>query len=1235
MAYTNVNVNTGGKKPVKDGKVAWTQEQKEEQLRAMGITGTTRTPTPPKNETTGTSERDVNTGDTTRFSQPYSDVQGRVMPQTTDELNRVYSDSQNTRIGGKEGLVDEQAASQIITDENPFRTRDGISLPAAAVFENLRRRQIPGDIGVLNQPRMFSEGRTPEDWLDIGGSQRNANLALNAATPNTPLQDTVAGINTRYEPNFNPNVDRNLIVDALHTDPADLEQFARDRIGDWNKRQKFNPAMMASALESVQINSKIFHDYFNKRFSGEMQLKSQADLVEIQRMVLSKGYTPQTLTEFLYDKVAPAAELMEGNSPAGFSGAMFLSVLQHMYDTQRAANRQISLIDKMPQNQEEYNNLKPEEKHGLRGVYEEAFQGITNSEKGIGHLIGEATNMVLTGPEKALIGSIALNSVKEAFGPDFFVQSDLIAGLIAPPRSHLNSEGMNFVHNNSNLFQNLLNMKSKLPRVDEAGRKTLAESGVDFRGKGWSGVVRKYLSGQDFTREEDELWQQTVLHTLSDTPFTTLLAQANFFSLALGKNSMTGTYTPNAVTPLLDGKEYKHIMEGGEVDKRVTKKNRVNLATGKMEEVAYYSDTEKDTLLQINMQAALDYNGHQIRFDHFVGSNFRYYHEASVFNPTNHSARAFLGSGAFVNFETNNASHMMKIKAGIMTQVGLKAPGSTTAKLSDFSFQARAEAYDNMIEGFQAKYGSIVNSLEGMEQADIGAQVEAYLIKELQNKDSQESQAFEDLLNYGEEHDGYYTVNAIIEAIKLKRSIDRGDKVFRSNFMFEVDGTSNGIAINALFTANRDLLAATGITQFIMDPKYGFGDPDNIMSTGKPYEKVHSFISDELMQQALPALTSLLRIGQREGFITPGTAKGHLTVSIYGTGEEGNYKEARNNFMEVVTTNPEILRELESEGWSGGVEQIVNSLGEANWNAISFLIKDLQDYNNLQTKFMEELIRQYELPGSTLPEPVTVLDSGFIMRHGYPVSTIHGATMPDPFGSEGIRQQTNVIDVQGRQREKWSGFLKPYRAAITGAPVKMTHGTDGFMVGAVAMRSLAENPGAADGIEGGVLLQMYDGFFGSPMYAEWMDKTLNEEFLNLGYKVNNITALIDTAEKLGYDMTTAGIKPLIRAMRNKEKKGRKLLKNFKVLHGNQYAIGDGAVAVGRTLDKNEDKVTGLVFDNDNERLVPRSDTPKKFGLPPTGRVWKRGVKGKNGDKRSGKGLPDFSVFDQGILDQTK
>ena len=252
---------------------------------------------------------------------------------------------------------------------------------------------------------------------------------------------------------------------------------------------------------------------------------------------------------------------------------------------------------------------------------------------------------------------------------------------------------------------------------------------------------------------------------------------------------MPGQYTPNAVSSLLDGEEYKNIIMGGTIGNRVKSKNRPNPVTGEMENVFYGSDQEKDTRVQLHMDAALEYfyNKNQIRFDHFVGANFRYYHKSSRFDPTNHSARAFLGSGAYVNFKTDNASHMMKIKAGIMTMTKLNMPG-TKVRLSDVRFQARADAYDQIIEKWQEKYGDLVTVLTAIEGGGpVAQQMQQNLMTQLDNPSSQMALAYESLLNYGADLDGYYTVNAVIEGVKLKQAIDRKDPAFRSNYMFEVE----------------------------------------------------------------------------------------------------------------------------------------------------------------------------------------------------------------------------------------------------------------------------------------------------------------------------------------------------------------------------------------------------------------------------------------------------------------
>jgi hypothetical protein len=130
---------------------------------------------------------------------------------------------------------------------------------------------------------------------------------------------------------------------------------------------------------------------------------------------------------------------------------------------------------------------------------------------------------------------------------------------------------------------------------------------------------------------------------------------------------------------------------------------------------------------------------------------------------------------------------------------------------------------------------------------------------------------------------------------------------------------------------------------------------------------------------------------------------------------------------------------------------------------------------------------------------------------------------------------------------------------------------------------------------------MYDGFFGAPMYADWMDVTLNQEFLNLGYEVNNLSALVDSAEAQGYDLKTPRMKQLTAQMAGLELKGRKALEQGKYKHINQFIIKGLVKPTGtKTVEgkvEPEYSPFGALY------TYTTAAKPKKFGKPPTGRRW--------------------------------
>jgi len=1107
--------------------------------------------------------------------------------------------------------------TQVNPKQGTLTTAMGTIIPSSQIVNRLanRRKDFPA-----NRASSVAEGYTVQDYLDMGYSQEQAIGALAGAVPQTREQMGFnRGANVRLQDDFS---NRNNLVDMLSAD--NTTQYARQVAREFpGTRETFlknvDSVNMATKFDNIRGWTERFKTAFDKLFAEDMRLSNATDIEAVQNMLLRNNISARTLTEFLYNNVAPASQLMEGNSPNGLAGAMLLAVLQNAAEVKTAQDRTIQDLNQTPKNQADLDSWSDEDKKTYRNLENEMYSEAMGGVKSVGHLIAEAGQMKMTGNEMALMSEIAKKVAVDTFGDELFVKLPSAMG----DRIQLTDNMTQWVNEDRNMMAHLLNQPLKLPRIGDEGIIPFSEAVTDFRSKGIPDSFNRWMDDKDISSKDFEELHKRALNVLNNTPHTTLVAQSRGLALMMGYNSQTGEFTNNVLTSLFDHNEYKAIKYGGEAGNRTLNVSKYDIATDEMKDMRDFSDTEKDNLVNLNLKAAIDYIGKQIRFDHFVGNNYRFYHEAQVLSPTSHLARSLLGSGSFIPYETNNQQHMMKLKAGIMTMTGLKVPGSKM-KLSQAFFDVRADAFDANIENWLYKYGDIVEDMSMLDGSVAGAGLEINLMKELQDENSQTAQAMKDLIEYGQELDGYYTVNAVIEAVRLQQAINRGDPLYNSNYMFEVDGTSNGLSINALLTAERNMLAMTGVTEFLLNQESGYTYPEqydvegnlipqtdtagiNMLTEPKPPEKLTETIINMLEMDSAPGKRNLLRLGLKNGLISDSASKGVITPAMYGAGEKNAAKLLKEAYMDVVNQDPTVEEEL-LDPYQGGFssrDEIINTLSTINWQGLSNITGDLRTFNSLHSQFMDKIIQQYidkevmeTVNGKQvgtgvyeLPPPVTVLDSGYIMRHGEPVRTIHGAELPLPANLPGtesrvVRQMTNMIDPLGKKRNPKTGELYDYNGALTGAAVKMTHHVDAHMVFQMMLRQYAENPGAAHGVTGGVMLQMYDGFFGAPMYAEYMDRTLNEEFVNLGYRINNIRAMVNTAEAQGYDVESMSMRNLIAKMDNMMAKGQALLsqayKDGGGLSVNQFQIMDGRVVKEPKLKDN--KIVGFNFDDFTQRM---------------------------------------------------
>ena len=1093
--------------------------------------------------------------------------------------------------------------------------RDGTTLSLSDIerLANEASARVDSPLNDLGLETMNQEEKeiALQNYYDVEGSKMAAVPGLDNIDNQQTEQEMQfnRGLNRQSAPNFDPMKEQNNLVTMLATPKGGLESLA-NTVPQVYLRSDLDAISYKDKFDTIQEGSTRFLNRFDSLLAQDNANMSALDTQALTSMLANNNVSSRSLTELLYNKIAPAAELMRGNSPKGLSGAMYLAALQHYADAQVAADRRIEFLDIYPQDQKDLDSWSMDDREAFQNLSNEIYNEEMAGQKSIGYMVAQAGNMQLSGPEMSLLTEITKKIMIDEFGDEMFITTNTPMG----ERVMLTKNMARWVNEDTNMMMYLLNLPIKLPRVGEAGRIPLEEGQLDHRAKGIVNQMTPWLENKDISTELNEKLHKLALHVLNDTPHMTLNTQSVFHAMAMGYNSQTQEFTNNATSELYDSRKYKNIKYKGEQGKRIKNVEKYDLATDSVKEIWDSSDTEKDNLTQLNLKSAVQYVGQQIRFNHFVGSNFRFYHEASVLNPNDHSARAFLGAGTYIKYRTNSAKEMMLLKAGIMTMVDEKVPNSQV-KYEQTRFQDRADAFDARILGWMNRFGDLVEAFESLDDPKTPVSREVEMVRALKDPSSPLAQATKELLEIGQQHNGYYTTNAIIEAVKLQLAIEQGQKVYNSNYMFEVDGTSNGLSLNALAIAEMKVLAMTGITPFILDQTTGYSYPDqydadgnlitntnalNMLTAPKPYEKLTQLVVQFLDNASAPAKRRLLDIAVKNGVVSDKSSKTQVTKGSYGSGEDAAYDTVLELYTETLAKDEfsNMEEELFDAGY-GSREEIITDLTLVNWRALIKITGDLRNYGETQAKFLKNIVAQYTASLKTknpLPAPATVLDSGYIMRHGEPIQTLHGPELVLPSGLVGsrtpiFRQNQNMIDPEGAKRSKKTGKPMPFLSATTGGPVKLTHQVDAYMVMQQALRAWAENPGAADGVMGGVLMQMYDGFFGAPMYAPWMDKTLNEEFLNLGYKVNNVSALINSAKAQGYNMNYNGLGQIVSELTGYETKGRSFLKNLtkQGITGNQFQIGDGARAIDRTLNP-DGTIKSLIFFDQEERLMPRGSS---------------------------------------------
>lgn len=1163
------------------------------------------------------------------------------MPQDEKRNAELVARNDEAALYADQVAKEEQAAA--VSDHAPLMDSN-FKTEAPSELRNIvpLRDRLEGETDEAYFEYMNRDLLAEAQGVDDGGV---SGPVFNTQTPrlNEGVEETMTPIQTMLQ---DPDPEGNLSPEERDN----VNTKAIEGIPDFSFEQVSKKAE-GKGLDVMRKLSKKVVDMFDSTFAGEMTGNSSIEAKQRINNILkaNPNVSAQHVEEVLY-KLMEASKIARGEAPIELGGTMLMAFMHDLNRRQKTASRDILELNGMPDTKEEIANLTVQQQRGVKAVESNARYSGYNEEGGmavegstVGRLIAQAANLQMDGNENALLGEMTAAVVPRALQAEYFTTNKVLRpdGSYEPVVA-LNEEGMKFVEKNRSLFNFVLRIPDKTVRVGKDKLKIGLVTKADLRLKG-------QLKEKSFIDKDAEKKFAKSIQIADNTGFTIQDTGMELLSLLGGVDAATMTTTPNAVSGLLDGKKFKKIKLGGEANNRTRSYKIVHL-DGSEEEVLNHSDDWKDEIFKRDIIQSKNINGDVFYYNHFLGGNWRLYVDSVTLNyQANHHVRANLGHQVQIPFNLNDKKRMTFLKAGIMRKSGL-GPSDTILKYSHMSVQAGAKAYDAIVSRWSSKYGALIRQIEGFSL--LSPQDQNTFRMKLKDPTSAEALAAKDLLEYAggtgkydrdssdfsKENavDGYYGLNAIVEAVKLKDSIDDPNKkVYATNFFYEADGVANGLALNSMFSGAHDIARKTGLSEDIVA---GYLDDNNLLSEKDLYLTLNDEVVDFLNENNtnLPnskSTSELAEILVDSGLLDRDLAKKPLMITSYSAGRDLVISKLDAAIRKRLEKDSILFEKLDEAGW-GDIEVLVNQLGDAYWDSIERILGKVAHYASVQQRFITEMLAQRQ-KNPNLPDPHMVTPEGNRIHTGVMTPTVTGPTMT--VNGRAVRQITNKLNPEGQGISKETGEFTGYsKAPVAWNPV-VTHSMDQLIRRNVDLRSnlewksLFSKYKTKEGTpyvdeNGGFMGQVFDGYLGSPYFMQEMDMLLNEEYMKLGDRKSNLTSLVDTARDLGYNVTNPVMHKIVNEMVSLRNSGRAMMRekirnggNFPILNGVKSTVVSKGAEYKRTFTYEPSIAEGVL------------SSSERFAIPEaTNRDWTKGPMSKAnkvaGPKQSAGGALAQEIF---------
>ena len=1094
------------------------------------------------------------------FTRIGTDLSKRYEAEIDDETRAEYAALMKQR--ANKGKLVPDIEEEVVEHPKGFTDINAQALEPTETREDLGgvepRSRNKGETGEQYSDFLIKDllEQSPTEDLGVGPVEPVVSTIPNIdAAGNLVAEDAVGGSRFAQDPD---SPERNALEMSRVPDSVEAREDYVSGIPNTDVGKKRNIMREATTVQDLQKhagNVKTEFDTVMQEWGYLGQIQDPTVRSKINSFLKSsKNNNPENMQEFVYGDLAGAARAHNANSPIEASLVMTMGALYDLANRERTASRDLLDLDEYPKSEEEWKKLTHAQRRGIRAVERNAWHDQYDAEgSSMGATIARGLGMATDGNSNAMLGAMAEAIVPSALGTSkdidgdaifttkrVFQQDETFKDVLSLTRA-----GMDLVDKNMNLFNHMLKIPDKLPKVGDAGLKTTMPKSLDIRLKG-------KIDGNHFTDINAEKKFIKALFLMDNTAFRMQETQVDALSLMMGADYSTGANTANAVSDLFDSRSYKKIDKGGVLGKREKSYTVVN-EDGSKEELANHSDEWKDTIALRNILFAKQTIGQDIRFDHFTGSNWRTYLDSKLLNyQAEHLVRANIGFAKAIPFKLNNKKHMLLLKAGIMKKTGM-GPAGLEIKYEGMRPEAGQEAFDNIIKEWQAKWGALVGEFEMFNISGKMGEAETQLeIKQsFANPEHPTAIAARELVEYAADYEGYYTINSIIEAIKLKNALDnKTSNHYATNFQFEVDGIANGLAINALFSAMGAVAKQTGITKDLIK---GYLDDRNLLTDMDVYQfhaaQVHRLLTDNSGSGGA-STAELAKLLAEVGILGRKGSKKPIMISSYSAGIELIKDKVNEALLDAKASNPEFVARLKKIGWD--IDSTTKVLGDTYWDGIVSTLGEIRHYGQYVGEFMSEILKQ-RAENPDLPAPSLILPEGAILHFGLMVPTIEGPIIE--FMGRDLRRTTMRLVPEAQEVSKRTGEFVGYAKAQVSINPVTTHAMDSFVNINSTVRFGEESPAKKYDVNGNIMGQVFDGFFTSPMFMEEMNTVLNEEFMLLGDRKSNLESLIDTAKAAGYDVNKGYMNiltPKMMAMASNAKKKMKLYRNV-----NQYPATGG------------------------------------------------------------------------------